>query len=210
MKIQENFLPAHVSIWQKYQPIFAAILLTVVCALPRWSPVELPGGQLFWKVAYGLFLTSSLIVLWPPTSRWLSQRFGVFAPERAPDAWWWFDVIVFTYTVIALTQTIVPLPRPPETSLPGLGGFPSGHEVSSWALAWLIWRSLPRLAMWWFGLAVLIGWARIATHDHYAYQVLSGAAVGIVFGWASAQWHQGVLLPRVSHWMQKLWQKIQR
>lgn len=196
------------SVLHKYQPIFAALFLAAVCALPRWSPIELPGGERFWKIAYGLFLGSALLVLWPPTSRWLAQRWRVFTPEHAPDAWWWFDVILFTYTVIALTQYLVPLPRPPETSLPGLGGFPSGHQVSSWALSWLIWRSVPRVSAWWFGLAILIGWARIATHDHYVYQVLGGAAVGMILGAASAHLKTGVLLPRLWFWARRAWKKV--
>ncbi len=209
MKINPESASTNLSRWQKFQPICAALLLVMVCALPRWSPIELAGGELFWKVAYAWFLGSSLIVLWPQSSRWLAARWGIFAPQRAPDAWSWFDAIAFTYSVVPLLQYTIPFSRPPGTSLPDLGGFPSGHMVSSFAISWLVWRTLPKLSALWFALAVFIGWARIATHDHYAYQVLSGAAVGIVFGWASAQLREGVFLPRLWLWARRIWTKSQ-
>ena len=66
------------------------------------------------------------------------------------------------------------LPRPLGTP----GGFPSGHAAAACALAFLVALYWPRWAVAAYALAVAISWSRLATHAHYAYQVLAGAMTG--------------------------------
>jgi len=58
------------------------------------------------------------------------------------------------------------------------GGFPSGHAAAACALAFLVALYWPRWSVAAYALAVAISWSRLATHEHYAYQVLAGAVSG--------------------------------
>lgn len=73
--------------------------------------------------------------------------------------------------------------------------FPSGHTVSafSFIVAWLAllgwWRALPIVT-----LAALAGFSRIAVGAHWPVDVLAGALIGLVGGWA------GLRLSRHFRW----------
>jgi membrane-associated phospholipid phosphatase len=73
--------------------------------------------------------------------------------------------------------------------------FPSGHTVSafSFVVAWLAllggWRALPIIM-----LAALVGLSRIAVGAHWPVDVLAGALIGTVGGWA------GLRLSRYFRW----------
>ena len=149
---------------------------------------------------YGAFLVASLLVLWLPSSH--KPR---VAAGQSP-VWWWADVILCTYTIVPILQMVVPLPRPPESPIDQLlgvpiGGWPSGHQVSMFGLAWVLMVARPRWGWAAFGLAALMGWARIESHAHYPFQVLSGAALGMALGWWTSHRPQGLLLPRVLGWL---------
>lgn len=68
------------------------------------------------------------------------------------------------------------LPRPSGSP----GGFPSGHAMAAFTLAFLIHRRLPRVGWLAYAVAALITWARVANHDHWFYQVAAGAILGLV------------------------------
>jgi membrane-associated phospholipid phosphatase len=73
--------------------------------------------------------------------------------------------------------------------------FPSGHTVSafSFVVAWLAllgaWRALPVVI-----LAALVGFSRIAVGAHWPVDVLAGALIGLLGGWA------GLRLSRHFRW----------
>lgn len=67
------------------------------------------------------------------------------------------------------------LPRPSG----GSGGFPSGHAAASWALAFLLAERFPRAGPLWYSIAGVISWSRVQVDDHYAYQVVGGAFLGV-------------------------------
>ncbi len=71
------------------------------------------------------------------------------------------------------------LPRPDGDPT----GFPSGHTTFSFALAWLLTQTHPKLAPLWYAIAVAIGWSRVEGDAHFPYQVLCGAALGTAIGW---------------------------
>src|SRR5574343_1306635 len=109
-------------------------------------------------------------------------------------------------------KTAVPLPRPAAVldaaQITIIGAkltahsFPSGHTVSafSFVVAWaalLGWRAVP-IAV----IAVLAGFSRIAVGAHWPVDVLAGAMIGLLGGWAGLRlskyfcWGLGVR----AHW----------
>jgi membrane-associated phospholipid phosphatase len=66
-------------------------------------------------------------------------------------------------------------PRPSGSD----GGFPSGHTACNTAMAYLLTERYPKLALFWYGSAGLIGWSRWEVQAHYPYQVVAGAILGL-------------------------------
>ena len=60
-----------------------------------------------------------------------------------------------------------------------LASFPSGHSTSVFALAAALGMIVPRLRPVAFGLAVLVGLARMTLAAHYASDILAGAVFGV-------------------------------
>lgn len=172
-------------------PLSAGLALLIAALDVEREAYNLPIGHSLSQLIYGGFLALSLGLL-------------CLQPSRAPkkplrvqsSAWWWVDVIACTYLIVPFMQWLIPAPRPENSPIQGLNGFPSSHEVSTWALSWLVFKTHPRLAPLWFGITILIGWARMETEAHYPYQVLSGAVLGVGLGLLQTCCHRGVLLPR--------------
>jgi membrane-associated phospholipid phosphatase len=72
------------------------------------------------------------------------------------------------------------------TFFEGGGGFPSGHVVHFGTLALALVIVRPR---WWPVLAIpaFVGVARVVSNDHFASDVLGGAAFTVLFTWAFAR-----------------------
>ncbi|OGZ96217.1 MAG: hypothetical protein A2847_03095 [Candidatus Sungbacteria bacterium RIFCSPHIGHO2_01_FULL_50_25] len=66
----------------------------------------------------------------------------------------------------------------------GGGSFPSGHAAFSFALAAVVTFHYPRVGMLFFASAILISFTRIAAGVHWPSDILGGAAIGIVSGFA--------------------------
>lgn len=60
--------------------------------------------------------------------------------------------------------------------------FPSGHAVAAFTSATILSRKLPRLAVVFLSLAVLMAFSRVYVGMHYFSDVLAGAAFGVGFG----------------------------
>jgi undecaprenyl-diphosphatase len=88
----------------------------------------------------------------------------------------------------ALVKYLVGRERPPAIILdpeplmevPTTSSFPSGHTSTSFACAFVISRVAPRLTMFVFALATLIGLSRIYVGVHYPLDVLAGAIFGVL------------------------------
>ena len=94
--------------------------------------------------------------------------------------WWPLLVGLLTPLCVEGLKRATRLPRPDGDP----SGFPSGHTTFAFALAWLLARAYPRGTPVWFAVAVAIGWSRVEGHAHFPYQVLCGALLGTVIGWA--------------------------
>ena len=77
----------------------------------------------------------------------------------------------------------LPLTMPTDCS------FPSGHAAGSFAFAAFVLTLNRRAGAIALLIAVLIGLSRIALGVHYPSDVLAGAVLGSVAGWASARWY---------------------
>lgn len=78
----------------------------------------------------------------------------------------------------------------------GLDSFPSGHATASCAVAAVIARHYPRLAVWVYGVAAFIAATRVWRNSHFLTDVAGGVclglAVGTLIGTPLATWRSGV------------------
>ncbi len=174
--------------------LFSIVALMLISLDSQPQSANVFVAELLSRAIYGGFLVISLIALWWPSSEKRDLKV-------APSAWWWADIVLFTYTVVPILQFTVPAPRPPESPIKELlglplNGWPSGHQTSIFALAWVLTVARPRLAWPVWILAALMGWARMESHSHYLYQVLSGGLIGMALGWWVSTHRNGFFLPR--------------
>jgi len=66
--------------------------------------------------------------------------------------------------------------------------FPSGHAMTSFALAVVLARAMPRQRVWFYALAAYISVFRVVGSSHFATDVLGGAVIGAMIGWLFARW----------------------
>ena len=66
----------------------------------------------------------------------------------------------------------------------GYDSFPSGHAVSSFAVATVLGKFYPQARWVFYSLATLVGISRIYLDWHYTSDVIGGAGLGIATGWA--------------------------
>jgi undecaprenyl-diphosphatase len=76
---------------------------------------------------------------------------------------------------------------------------PAGHAATAFAGAVLLSSAAPRLAPFFAGLAILIGFSRVYVGVHYPTDVLAGAALGCAVGLAAAVVVR-MLGPRLREW----------
>ena len=105
---------------------------------------------------------------------WRGLRAG---PKRL--LWWPLAVALGSGLCVEGLKRATRLPRPDGDPT----GFPSGHTTFSFALAWLLTQTYPKMAPLWYAVAVGIGWSRVEGEAHFPYQVLCGAALGTLVGW---------------------------
>ena len=70
-------------------------------------------------------------------------------------------------------------------SQPHSHSFPSGHAASSFACAFVLATFAPRLRAPLYILAALIAFSRVYVGVHFPLDVLAGAGLGLLLGWAT-------------------------
>jgi len=61
--------------------------------------------------------------------------------------------------------------------------FPSSHAVNIFAAAWFLAQPLGRAAPVFFGIAGIVAYSRVYIGIHYPFDVLGGAAIGLLIAW---------------------------
>ena len=112
-----------------------------------------------------------------------------------PDLSWGVWDITLCCAILSLGFKLVPLRRPDGA----MHGFPSGHSLTAFAVSSLLLHKFPKLSPYAFAIAVAVGWSRVEIREHFVYQVLIGAVMGVIVGAAvsHAKENVGVLLPRI-------------
>jgi undecaprenyl-diphosphatase len=64
-----------------------------------------------------------------------------------------------------------------------MDSFPSGHTITTFALAVVLAKGYPSWKIPIYGLACLIGFSRIYLDSHFASDVFAGAVLGVWVGW---------------------------
>jgi membrane-associated phospholipid phosphatase len=65
-----------------------------------------------------------------------------------------------------------------------LMSFPSGHSVTSFALAYVLARTYPKASPLFYALATMVALSRVYLASHFLSDVVAGAAIGLLAGWA--------------------------
>jgi len=170
------------------QPAIAFVALTVLCL---WGIVPCrilcnAGrilGEHWYSVYNGMLLFATILIF-------------VTARRNATPALWWraWD-LTLCCAVISLGGKLIPLDRPDG----GPHGFPSGHALTAFAASCLLMKVFPKLSPIAFTIAVAVGWSRVEIREHFTYQVLIGALLGVLVGTgvSFAKDNVGMLLPRL-------------
>jgi membrane-associated phospholipid phosphatase len=88
------------------------------------------------------------------------------------------------FNMRAAKATHLPLMGP--SFLADFSSFPSGHAMTSFALAVVLARVMPRQRVLFYGLAAYISVFRVVGSSHFASDVLAGAVLGMAIGWLLA------------------------
>jgi len=64
-----------------------------------------------------------------------------------------------------------------------LMSFPSGHSVTSFALAYVLARTYPKASPLFYALATMVALSRVYLASHFLSDVVAGTAIGLLAGW---------------------------
>jgi len=64
-----------------------------------------------------------------------------------------------------------------------LASFPSGHAVTSFALAYVLSRAYPKASVIFYALATMVAFSRVYLASHFLSDIVAGAAFGLFAGW---------------------------
>jgi undecaprenyl-diphosphatase len=71
--------------------------------------------------------------------------------------------------------------------VPSDGSLPSGHAAGSFAFVMFVWGFKPKVALFLVPIACLIAVSRVSLGVHHPSDVVAGAALGSLLGWAAAR-----------------------
>ena len=176
--------------WHHAQPIIAYLALVIAClfAIEPSQTLNIAGHVLseHWYSLYNGMLAGAAILIF------LRARLT----HDSSLTWRVFDLTLCCMIVSwGLKGAFPHMTRPSG----GEHGFPSGHALTAFAAAGLLLEVFPNVSPYAYLLAVAVGWSRVEIHEHYTYQVLSGAPMGMLIAYAVTRAPRGVgvLLPRL-------------
>lgn len=183
-------LPVHPLSRHYWQPVIAYVLLIITClwAIIPSRTLNIAGhllGEHTFSI-YNILLASAAILMF------LAARLK----HDSTIAWRVFDLTLGCMIVSwGLKGAFPHLDRPSG----GEHGFPSGHALTAFAASWLLMEAFPNVSPFAYLIAVAVGWSRVEIREHYTYQVLCGAPMGMMIGYlvTRAPRGVGVLLPRI-------------
>lgn len=182
--------PSHEMQQRYWQPLIAYIVLIGLClhGIVRNHALNLFGHLLgeHWDSIYNILLATAATMLF------VTARLR----RDSSIAWRVFDLTIMCMIVSwGLKGTFPHMLRPSG----GEHGFPSGHSLTAFAASWLLMAVFPKLSPIAFLIATAVGWSRVEIGEHYTYQVLSGAPMGMAIGYfvTTAKPGVGVVLPRI-------------
>jgi membrane-associated phospholipid phosphatase len=126
------------------------------------------------RIVFSLFCAASLLLLLVPAAR------RVLRGVKDRSVWWAPVAVLANVAIEKAGKSFLHLPRPNDDG----NGFPSGHAMASFLVAWLVATKYPKLAPLWYAIAAAVAWSRIQVHAHYPYQVVGGALIGTLIGWS--------------------------
>ena len=175
-------------------PVFLVLWLVFTAAVALYRAVvnpDLHGADghslahlMTGPIYQGLVVVAIGLLLAPSTAGWRREWTG----------WWVLDASLITFLVSQVCKRLLPWPRPSGHP----GGFPSGHTMFAFALAWLRAERFPRLAPLFFLVAAAVGWSRVAVNAHFPYQVVAGAVFGLAIGACITRLRRGALITRLA------------
>jgi undecaprenyl-diphosphatase len=102
---------------------------------------------------------------------------------------WFFSEILFKSIVARIRPSNV-LENVIAVGFPNGYSFPSSHATLAFALAVVLSYKEPKLKKLFFLLALLIAFSRIYLGYHFPGDVLAGAVLGLLIGWATLVWYR--------------------
>jgi len=187
------------------QPLLAFIVLVVACfwsvfaSHEMWMIAGPPQGvngvhsHILWVIGRALGEHWYSIYNCMLTAAGLTLLAASRITSKPALAWRVWDTAICC-TIMSLGFKLVPLDRPSG----GLHGFPSGHTLTAFAASCLLLNTFPKVSPYAFIIAVAVGWSRVEIHEHFVYQVVVGAIMGVLVGVAVSHSKDniGVILPR--------------
>ncbi|BDI33304.1 hypothetical protein CCAX7_53550 [Capsulimonas corticalis] len=175
-----------------WQPVIAYVLLVISC---QWAIIPSHALDVFGHVlGEGSFSVYNMMLAVAAALVFLLARL-----KRDPSIAWRVWDLVLVCLLTSQILKLLPLPRPGSVLHGGHGGFPSGHTLTAFAVAWLLMETYPAVAPYAFLVALAVGWSRVEIHEHFVYQVLTGGLMGLAIGYGvtTAKSSVGLLLPRI-------------
>ncbi len=176
--------------WHHAQPLIAYAALVIAClfGIEPSRTLDIAGhvlGEHWYSLYNGMLAAAVILIL-------LRARLT----RDVNLVWRVLDLSLFCMIVSwGLKGAFPHLTRPSG----GEHGFPSGHALTAFAAAGLLLEVFPNVSPYAYLLAVAVGWSRVEIHEHYTYQVLVGAPLGMMIAYAVTRAPRGVgvLLPRL-------------
>jgi undecaprenyl-diphosphatase len=124
---------------------------------------------------------------------WILLAVALTIASRRLPILWTVPVVVASDAVALGIKSVVDRPRPhldPLVRVPTDWSFPSGHATTSFAGATMLAHFAPRWRPALYLLAAAIAFSRVYVGVHYPFDVLAGAALGLLLGFGIARARQ--------------------